>query len=465
MKNLLTFALVLGLASCSSQDSIDWLCQDGAKQNASNEFKVWCPTQTEDYFIPVKYACEPKGAGLSPPVRWKGVPKEATHLRLLLIDTMCDYMCKDHCTRVHWQLDLPLKQIQESDVLSTHAVAEGASQDPSIVALTLPNADGERKYLPICLSEYQTHAIVLKAVAYKLEGTKKIVIARVQSSPLLCSFERNSFIERSPSAFLLDLTRLKKEERWQEIVQEGEKAASHFRDVGEYENEFFVLDELVSHYSRLGKYAIASEKCRRLGEIALILKHNTAIIDSLFKLSVSLRGIADESKNKAQQKLLFAEATRYGELALERCRRDCPSEYQLLGKTLYNIGAANADDPEGDVAKAITYYKEALEIFNANVEMDYARRTEIRLGKAYLLLGKLYQTKEIIEKLEKEPLEKRTYMHWLYLKAQLATREGKNKEAIELSEKGRGLALNLNAKAEKRRFEELLDKLLFKKTS
>jgi len=457
MKILLILSSVaLCFISCTSQDSLDWLCKSNAAGVSSPDFSVWCPAQSKDYFIPTKYGCAPKGEGIAPPISWKGVPKEATHLRILVVDTMCDYECNEECMHVHWQLDLPLKQIEQSSILSENTIAEGESEDPSIVALTLPNSHGERKYLPICVAELQTHAIVIKAVAYKLDGSKKTVIARTQSAPLLFSFDKNPSAAQSPSAFLLDLARLKKEKRWQEIVAEGEKIAAFFREKGEYEKEFFLTDELVTHYFRLGEFARACEKSKRLGELAEILNHNKAIVDSLYKLSGAIRGLAGEAKEKSQEKLLFAEAKRYGELALDRCRKDCPNEYSLLGRVLFNTGAANSDDPDGNVAKALSYYKEALEVFKAHPDEDYAIRTEIRLGKAYLLLGQTGNASQIVEKLKKESLEPRTYMHLMYLEAQVAMKEGKKSKAIEVAERGKALALNLTAKADRKRFEELL---------
>jgi phosphatidylethanolamine-binding protein (PEBP) family uncharacterized protein len=460
MKILLILSSVaLCLVSCSSQDSLDWLCKTGTVEAPNADFAIWCPTQTKDYFIPAKYGCPPRGEGIAPPISWKGVPKEATHLRILVVDTMCDYECNDECMHVHWQLDLPLKQIEQSSNLSENAIVEGASEDPSIVALTLPNSHGERKYLPICVAELQTHAIVFKAIAYRLEGSKKIPLAKTQSSPLLFSFDKNPSAAQSPAAFLLDLARLKKEERWQEIVTEGEKVAAYFREKGEYQNEFYLIDELVAHYFRLGEFAKACEKSKRMGELATLLKRDSAIVDSLYKLSGAIRGLAGEAKEKTQERLLFAEARRYGELALEHCRKNCPEEYTLLARVLFNAGAANSDDPEGNVEKALSYYKDALEIFNVHPDGDYSRRTEIRLGKAYLLLGQIENARQVVDKLRLGPFEPRTFMHWMYLEAQVAMKEGKNKEAIEVAEKGKALALNLNAKADKKRFEDLLKEL------
>jgi len=257
----------------------------------------------------------------------------------------------------------------------------------------------------------------------------------------------------------LDIARLKKEERWQEIVTEGEKAAAYFREKGEYENEFYLTDELVTHYFRLGEFAKACEKSKRLGELAEILNHNKAIIDSLYKLSGAIRGLAGEAKEKSQEKSLFAEARRYGELALDLCRKACPNEHALIARVLFNIGAANSDDPDGDVLKAFTCYKEALEIFKIHPDEDYAIKTEIRLGKACLLLGQIGKARQIVDKLKKEFLEPRTSMHLMYLEAQVAMKEGKKSKAIEVAEKGKALALNLTAKADCKRFDEILKDL------
>lgn len=185
---LCIFGLILG--ACSAQDPLGKFCQEATAGSFDPNFEIWCPTQEPNHFMPLKYGCLPEGEGVSLPISWKGVPEEATNLRILVEDTTCTQNCSNCCKFNHWVLNIHLKKLRETETISLGGIAEGVSGDPSVVALTLLNSKNERGYAPFCPYKNQTHAIVIKAIAYRFEGSKVVIVGRTQSVPLLYSAKR-----------------------------------------------------------------------------------------------------------------------------------------------------------------------------------------------------------------------------------------------------------------------------------
>ncbi|MBS3903704.1 MAG: hypothetical protein KGZ39_00075 [Simkania sp.] len=187
------FGLLVG--ACNSGDPFENFCAEGIEESFSPHFSIGCPTQGGDFFIPVKYGCYPDGGGLSPPISWKGVPRGATHLRIIVENVMCSRECNRCCKCNHWVLDIPLKELRET----VGGIAEGAFLDPSVQAITLPNSKGKREYTPLCAAKEQTQVYVYKAVAYRLEGIKTVVLGRSQSKPLLFSLDHQPVVDKTSS--------------------------------------------------------------------------------------------------------------------------------------------------------------------------------------------------------------------------------------------------------------------------
>jgi len=241
---------------------------------------------------------------------------------------------------------------------------------------------------------------------------------------------------------------LKKEEKWEQIVALGEGAL--LGTIGPQE-EFAIRDQLVSSYFRLGEFAQAKKHAESLLILGQILNQPELVADSLYKFSAALRG--------EQQ---FNDARKFAKDALELCLASCPTNDALKAKILFNAGAAECDDLNGDCAKGIAMYQEAITLFTAVKDEDYRQRTLIRLGKAYLLTGNIQESRKIIEELERLQSEERTKMHFYYLKAQVLIAEDLHAEAKHAALEGKEIATRLHAKADIQRFEQLLTCLLVK---
>ncbi len=193
MKKYIYFLFILcGLmmTSCGTEDPLDKLCEGATADSYSDTFKLWCPTQNSNFYLHVKYGCAPSGESISPPIRWSGVPKEATHLRLWVEDATCTYMCNSCCQFCHMAFDLPLQELKAGSVIFPQGIEENAAKSKYARKFMLPNTNGKRDYMPFCPPNHQVHAFVIKAIAYHLEKGDVKIDGRSQSHPLLFSTDR-----------------------------------------------------------------------------------------------------------------------------------------------------------------------------------------------------------------------------------------------------------------------------------
>lgn len=183
------FFIVGIISSCQNgQDALSSLCKGASADSYSATFKVWCPTQRDDYYVPVRYGCPPKGRGISPPIAWSGIPEGSTHLRVMVVDATCTYECDSCCNYHHWVLDIPLSEMRDGSAITPEGIDEGKAKDPLVQKYTLKNTSRKNEYMPFCPPKIQTHAYVYKLIAYKKGKRGVEITGRSQSMPLLYSF-------------------------------------------------------------------------------------------------------------------------------------------------------------------------------------------------------------------------------------------------------------------------------------
>lgn len=260
----------------------------------------------------------------------------------------------------------------------------------------------------------------------------------------------------SRPVFFQRVSSLFQEGKWEELALLGEKALEE--GVSE-PDRFIVLDQLVSTYFYLGFFEKAKEKANELVVLGEVLHKPEGVVDSLYKLSAALRGAADSEKDLIKQRELFSESLLAIEKAFVICEEKCSENKALRARVLFNRGAVLCDDPIGNVSLGIGYYKEAVALFKELKEIDFTQRMLIRLGKAYFFVRDFEQSRAVIEELKKENLEKRTYMHLLYLDAQVCLQEGNVKEALSLALQGQEIAIFLHAQHDEKRFGFFIEKI------
>lgn len=128
----------------------------------------------------------------------------------------------------------------------------------------------------------------------------------------------------------------------------------------------------------------------------------------------------------------------------------------LAGKIYFNLGAAHADNPKGNLEKASENYLLACQCFEKVRDEEEGIRTQIRLGKVYLLQKDYENTDRILAHVRFFSESPRVLMHTDYLEAQLHL-ERKNLEAATVvAFAGLEKAQSLGAKRDEERFYELL---------
>lgn len=242
-------------------------------------------------------------------------------------------------------------------------------------------------------------------------------------------------------SFKTELANMLKREEWREIVELGEKAL--------LENpvpslRLSIHDQLVSTYFRLGEFEKGLAHAEQLTSLAAESGDITLRINSLYKLSATLRGaeLYEQGRKAIQESLIICQGV-----------KNAP----LLARVLFNYAALEMDDPHGDLFLATTQLQQAESLFKSlDHEADYLSRTQIRLGKALLLQDNVPQARRVVEDLRTSTLEPRTQMHFLYLEAQVLLKEGSRLFAKQKAQEALALAISLGAKADQKRFEEFL---------
>ena len=163
------FLLGLFIVACEQNEkSSPCFCKNATAESYSPSFKAYM-TGVKDQPVPLKYTCSPTGEGISPPISWEGVPKEATRLHIIVEDATCTYMCNSACKYHHWQLDIPLN---DPTFPFVDGIPEGASKNTELKPYILPNSSDKNAYMPFCPPKDQIHAIVIQLTAFHMENGK-----------------------------------------------------------------------------------------------------------------------------------------------------------------------------------------------------------------------------------------------------------------------------------------------------
>lgn len=210
---------------------------------------------------------------------------------------------------------------------------------------------------------------------------------------------------------------LREQANWTEIVRLGEAAAAEIH--GQLASTYFYQGDL----ENAKKHALLCLEQER--------------VHGLYLLSAVARAEGN-----------FSEAKRLAAEALPQ------SSGELRAKVLFNLGAACADDPEGNLQDALAAFEEALSLFQC---AEDRQRTLIRLGKVHLLLGNLLQAEQISNNLPF--VSERTSLHAAYLSAQIQKELGRVGEARRIASAALEQALHLGAKKDAERIREFLERL------
>jgi tetratricopeptide (TPR) repeat protein len=234
---------------------------------------------------------------------------------------------------------------------------------------------------------------------------------------------------------------LAKSENWKEIIVQGKIALEFARENNRSQDEAKICAQLASTAFYSGEYTQVLIYVNRCQELSKNLIDPSLFLRSLYLKSAVYRAFATKEKEEQTQQISFLRAIETAEEAALIYTKKNINNINLQGKIYFNLGAAHADNPKGDLEKAAHCYFIALECFKKANAIDDCIRTNIRLGKIYLLQKQYDLSQQIIDEVRSQISNERLAMHADYLEAQL-------KLAINDIERARGIAENGLVRAE-----------------
>ena len=246
--------------------------------------------------------------------------------------------------------------------------------------------------------------------------------------------------------------RLAKTENWKEIIIQGKKALEEAGSLGQVQAEAKICAQLTSTAFYQGDYDLALEYAGRCHELSEAFEDPALFLRALYLESAVYRAFAGK-KNSDE---FYSKAVKTAERAVKIYVERNVKNRVLEGKIYFNLGAAHADNLQGDWNEAKKCYSLALECFkDAGIDDDYVR-TSIRLGKVYLLQGLYEMSQKIVDEVRPLVSSSRLAMHVDYLEAQLKLALGDQEGAFEIARRGFSQAEILGAKEDRARFGVLL---------
>lgn len=259
---------------------------------------------------------------------------------------------------------------------------------------------------------------------------------------------------------------LAQNEQWADIISEGTIALNAAKEIKSPSDEAKICAQLTSTFFYKGDYTEARIYATRCHELAEEFSEPNLYIRALYLESAIYRGLAPKEKTEKEQQFTFLRAVEIAEDALLLCSEKNIDDINLHGKIFFNLGAAHADNPLGDLGKATRYYRNALTCFKDsdglkhNDAGDDQIRTRIRLGKVYLLQHDYESSQEIINEVRNQVLSERLAMHTDYLEAQLKVALNESADALRIAQTGLNRARNLGATEDEKRLISLIEKIM-----
>lgn len=280
----------------------------------------------------------------------------------------------------------------------------------------------------------------------------------VESRSEIQHFQTLEGLERVLQNYFQVFSVLCKSEDWNALVIQEERALFASRITKRVQDEAKISSNLTSTYFYLGNYSkaqIYSQRCRVLSKEFSDLK---LYVRALYLESAVNRAIAGKANKTQKQQELYAKAVSIANEALEVYHLQKLDDQGLQGKIFFNMGAAHADNPTGDLIKASECYQKALDCFENTCPDDFAR-TQNRLAKVLILQKKYTQAERIIASLRNSNLSQRLTMHTELLESQFKLELGQKEAAKNLAQKGLAIAKALNAQEDANRFISLIQKI------
>lgn len=262
------------------------------------------------------------------------------------------------------------------------------------------------------------------------------------------------------SKYFENFEALAKSEKWEEIISQGTVALKAAEATERTNDEAKICAQLTSSAFYQGDYTLALKYVNRCHELSEEFVDPSLYIRALYLESAVHRAFAGTNTNEEDQQGTYQLAVATAEEAVQVYSNKAVSNENLKGKVHFNLGAAHADNPKGDLEKAAHCYATALECFKIVNAVDDNIRTSIRLGKVYLLQKKYDLSQEIINQVRSQISSERLAMHTDYLEAQLKFALNDSPNALKIAYNGLDRAKILGAKEDERRLISLIESIM-----
>jgi tetratricopeptide (TPR) repeat protein len=209
----------------------------------------------------------------------------------------------------------------------------------------------------------------------------------------------------------------------------------------------------------MGSYTQALVYATRCHELAETFDDPSLFIRALYLESAIYRALAAKEASEGAQQAMYMRAVEICEKAAELYSQKGIEDVNLKGKIYFNLGAAHADNPQGDLERAGSCYATALGCFKEAGNLDDIIRVCMRLGRVYLLQSHYERCQHMINVVRPLISNERLSMHADYLEAQLKLAENEINEALRLVRSGLEKARALGAKEDEARLISLLEKI------
>jgi len=259
--------------------------------------------------------------------------------------------------------------------------------------------------------------------------------------------------------YLQNFEILAQREEWQEILAEGSIALKAAQQSCQHAAAAKICAQLTSTYFYMGNYDQALLYAKYCHELADACADPSFLIRAFYLESAIYRALAGKEQRKVEQQALYAQAIKVCEEAAHLYSIKVVENTHLKGKVYFNLGAAHADNPIGDLDKAENFYVIAIDCFKKENAIDDLVRTMIRLGKVNLLLNHYTSCQEMIDAVRLLVSNQRLSMHVDYLEGQLKFALKDFEKAYSIVSSGLETSRILRAKEDEFRLSTLMQKI------
>jgi tetratricopeptide (TPR) repeat protein len=257
-------------------------------------------------------------------------------------------------------------------------------------------------------------------------------------------------------------TSLFREEKWNDILIKGQYALIICDKNDQKKEKAKICAQLTSIAYYLGNYDLALQYANECHKLSEEFSDPELFLKALYLEFAVYRALAGKNQDANLQQIYFTKAVEVAEKSLAIFESKHLNSELLKGKIYFNLGAAHAENPKGNLKLANKNYYLALQSYKKINSIDNIIRTNIRLGKVYLLQKNYKNVQIVIDKaksLMTSIASERISMQLDYLKSQFKLAKKDIFEAKKIAKKGLRKAKKLNASEDCKRFVELLSNI------